>query len=89
MRKTYHLKKRFWNSIGYLTLALIMTGQITAGYFCLLAQVIYLVANILSLIRGFVLKLPTADNVKNIFFTATTVGLILIKLFQSVGYSVI
>ena len=81
MIKAILSKEKLWNSVGYLTLALIIIGQIAAGYIYLLAQFIYLVGNILSLIRGFVIKLPTADNIKNIFFTAVTIGLILIKLF--------
>lgn len=71
----------FWEIIGYLTLALCIFGQIAVGYLYITAQIAYLLANGLGVVRDFALKLPTANKVRDIVFTAITVALIVIKLF--------
>jgi hypothetical protein len=70
--------KVLWEVVGYVGLAMCIFGQITVGYWYLLAQCVYLVANIASVIRSFALELPSANKVKDIFFTAITLGLIVI-----------
>lgn len=69
---------KFWEIVGYTTLALCVFGQIAVGYLYLIAQTAYLVANVASVIRDFALKLPRANIVKDIVFTAITVALIVI-----------
>ena len=69
----------FWEIVGYVTLALCVFGQITVGYFYLVAQVAYLIANIASVVRDFALKLPNANKVRDIVFTGITVALIIIR----------
>lgn len=71
----------FWEIIGYITLALCIIGQITVGYLYLTAQACYLIANLLGVVRDFALKLPTANKVRDIVFTAITIALIIIKIF--------
>jgi len=71
----------FWEIIGYMTLALCIFGQITVGYFYIIAQVAYLIANTLSVIRDFALDLPRANKVRDIVFTAITLALIALKIF--------
>ena len=70
--------KVLWEVVGYVGLAMCIFGQITVGYWYLLAQCVYLVANVTSVIRSFALELPSANKVKDIFFTAITLGLIVI-----------
>ena len=70
----------FWEIIGYISLALCIFGQITVGYLYIPAQCVYLVANCLSLTRSISIKLPKANIVKDVVFTAITFGLIVIYL---------
>lgn len=70
-----------WETIGYISLGLCIIGQITVGYYYLFAQTVYLVANTASLVRSVCIKLPRANVVKDITFTAITLGLIIINLF--------
>lgn len=72
--------KTFWECIGYITLALCVFGQITVGYWYMIAQSAYLISNIAAVIRDFALNLPTANKVRDIVFTAITVALIIIRI---------
>lgn len=67
-----------WEFIGYFTLALCIFGQIAVGYIYLVAQFAYLVANALGVVRDFALDLPRANKVRDIVFTAITIGLMVI-----------
>ena len=71
-----------WEIIGYITLALCVVGQIAVGYIYIPAQLAYLAANALSVVRDFALCLPRSNKVKDICFTAITVGLIIIYLVR-------
>lgn len=74
------MKKIFWEVICYIGLALCIIGQITVGKYYVLAQSLYLIANLSAVIRDFSIKLPTANKVKDIFFTAITIALLLLRL---------
>jgi len=76
--------KILWEIVGYVTLALCIFGQIAVGYIYLVAQFAYLVANIASVVRDFKLDLPNANKVRDVVFSAITVGLIVIKIVQTV-----
>ena len=80
MKKLWN-NNNFWEAIGYITLALCIFGQIAVGYVYMIAQVGYLIANALSVVRDFALNLPRANKVRDIAFTAITIGLIIIKIF--------
>lgn len=69
-----------WELLGYVGLVLCVVGQITVGYWYLVAQCVYLVANVTSIIRDFALSLPNANKVKDVVFTGITIGLIVIYL---------
>lgn len=71
----------FWEVIGYITLALCIFGQVAIGWLYLLAQCAYLIANVASVIRDFALDLPKANKVRDIVFTAITLGLIFVRIF--------
>lgn len=74
-------KIRFWEQLQLLTLALTIVGQCVIGGFFFLGQGIWLIANIISLIRDFKLNRPYADKVKNATMTAITIGIIASYLF--------
>ena len=80
MLKKLWENKIFWECIGYITLALCVFGQIAVGYWYMVAQLAYLISNIAAVVRDFGLKLPPANNVRDIVFTAITIALIVIKL---------
>ena len=80
MLKKLWENKIFWECIGYITLALCVFGQIAVGYWYMVAQFAYLISNIAAVVRDFALKLPPANKVRDIVFTAITVALIVIKL---------
>ena len=72
---------KFWEVIGYLGLALCLFGQITIGWFYLVAQFAYLIANVTGVVRDIALKLPKSNTVRDITFTAITIALIVIRIF--------
>lgn len=73
--------KIIWEVFGYITLVLCVIGQITVGWIYMFAQCVYLLANIISVVRDIALKLPTANLVKDIAFTGITLALIIVKIF--------
>lgn len=78
MLKKLWKNNKFWEIVGYTTLALCVFGQIAVGYLYIVAQIAYLIANVASVIRDFALKLPRANIVKDIVFTAITTALLII-----------
>lgn len=73
--------KKFGNEImGYVGIALLLVGNVTVGKYYLFAQVLYLIANGMNTYRSFSLGQSSADKVRNILFTAVTIGLIIINL---------
>lgn len=74
-------KALFWEIIGYITLLLCVVGQITVGWYFILAQSLYLLANVVGVVRDIALKLPRANLVKDVVFAGITIALIIIKIF--------
>ena len=72
----------FWETICYIGIALCLLGQVLVGKIYLVAQCIYLVANISSIVRDYAIKMPTANKVKDILFTAVTIGLIVMRIMS-------
>ena len=70
-----------WECIGYITLLLCVIGQVTVGWYFILAQSLYLLANILGVIRDIALKLPRANLVRDVVFAGITIALIIIRIF--------
>lgn len=73
-------KDIFWEIVGYISLFGCVIGQVIVGYWYLFAQSIYLFCNLCMTIRCFAIHQQRADKVKNITFTAITLGLIIIRL---------
>lgn len=78
-------KETIWEIVGYIGLALCVFGQIAIGWVYLVAQCAYLLANISGVARDFALKLPNANKVKDIVFTAITLALIVIRIVSMIG----
>ena len=69
---------------NYLVLTLLIVGQSTVGSNFFVGQFVYLSANILAVIRCFVLRRPTADKFKDCCMLGITTGLILIKVLGGI-----
>lgn len=80
-REVFKMKEKFWENIGYFGLGLCLFGNITVGYFYLVAQFVYLLANGINLIRNFALNRPMADKVRDLAFFVITIALIILKIF--------
>ena len=69
---------RFVENLQLLGLALTIIGQVLVRFdLALVAQLIWLAANIIALGRDFYLYRPAADKIKNAALTALTAGLVL------------
>ena len=68
--------RRMWENLQYAGLALTIAGQVVIGPMWLLGQGLWLIANVIAVVRDFCLSRPNADKVKDIGLTALTVGLI-------------
>ena len=73
------MKKKFWEIIGYISLAGLIIGQITIGFSFWIGQIAYLISNIIITIRCFAIKQNTSDKVKNIALTAICIGIMIVK----------
>lgn len=74
-------KENFWDNTGYVVLVLLLIGQITVGWLFMIGQSAYLIGNLINVVRDFKLNRPKADKIKNICFTAITIGLIILYVF--------
>ena len=74
------MSNKFWEFWNYVALVGLVIGQVTIGFFFYVGQVTYLITNIIILVRGFAVKLPKSDNIKNICMTALCLGVLIIKL---------
>ena len=71
-----HIK--FVENLQLLGLALTIVGQVLVRFdLALVAQLIWLAANIIALGRDFYLYRPAADKIKNAALTALTTGLVI------------
>ena len=76
-RKVRHHVK-FVENLQLLGLALTIIGQVLVRFdLALVAQIIWLTANVIALGRDFYLYRPAADKIKNAALTALTAGLII------------
>ena len=69
---------------NYLVLSLLIVAQCTVGSSFYVGQFLYLSANVLSVVRCFVLKRPVADKVKDFAMLGITTGLLLIKFLGGI-----
>ena len=75
-KKRHHVK--FVENLQLLGLTLTIIGQVLVRFdLALVAQLIWLAANIIALGRDFYLYRPAADKIKNAALTALTLGLVI------------
>lgn len=74
------LSRAIWENIQFFVLALTIAGQMFVGVAFFIGQGLWAVANIISIIRDFVLHRPVADIVKDSVMTAITIALITLRL---------
>lgn len=83
-RKGYQIEKfhkeQQWENIALLCFALTVLGQGLVGGFYLMAQFIWLTANVISLIRNVVLKRPKADKMRDAGLIGLTIALIVLRV---------
>lgn len=72
--------RKVWENLQYLNLALTIGGQALMGGFYLLAQSVWLIANIIAVARDFALKRPAADIVKDSAMLGLTAALVLLRV---------
>jgi len=72
--------EKFFEVINYFVLILLIVGQCVVGANFLIGQFIYFAANVISVVRCFVLRRPVADKIKDCSCLGITTGLIGIKL---------
>lgn len=70
--------QKLFENLYFIVIALLVLAQCVVGPNYLFGQGLYLTANIISLIRCYVLDRPAADKVKDYACTALTTGLIFI-----------
>lgn len=69
-------RRRVWENLQYVSLALTIAGQVVIGPMWILGQTLWLIANVIAVARDFCLSRPMADKVKDVGLTALTLGLI-------------
>lgn len=74
------MKEKIFTNLQYFILMGLIIAQCVIGKWYLVGQSIYLICNITSVIRCYVLKRPIADKVKDYACTAITFGLILLAI---------
>jgi len=67
-----------WENLQYLVLALVMLGQGITAVNLIFGQALFLVANLISLVRNLVLHRPHADIVKDVACTVLTIIVIVL-----------
>jgi len=84
-KKNKSTKQLVWENLQLAVLAGTIAGQVTIGASFMLGQIIWLVCNIVALIRDFILHRPAADKIKNAALTGITAGLITAYLLGFYG----
>ena len=74
-------QNRGWENAAILCFALTVVGQGLVGGLYLVAQGVWLTANIISLIRNIILDRPKADKLRDAGLIGLTIALIILRLF--------
>lgn len=72
-----------FTNLQYLVLIGLLVAQSVVGANFYIGQFIYLTANIIAVVRNFVLRRPLPDKVKDCSCLGVTIGLILFNFFLS------
>lgn len=77
------MKIKFFENLQYLTLALLIVGQCTVSSSFWIGQGAYLGANIISVLRCFVLERPLSDKTKDVICLGITFSLMILKFIKA------
>ena len=72
--------RKIWENMQYFNLALTIAGQLLVAELYLIAQGIWTFANVIALVRDFVLKRPAADIVRDTGMLALSVSLVTLRI---------
>lgn len=73
-------KEQKWENVALLCFALTVLGQGFCGSLYLVAQGIWLIANVISLIRNIVLQRPKADKMRDSGLIGLCISLIVLRV---------
>lgn len=73
-------KELIWENLQVLVLALTIAGQALVGGLYLVAQCIWLIANVIAFSRNFILQRPLADKIKDGAMVGLTSALIILRV---------
>lgn len=73
--------EKVWEGVAYICLALTIAGQVFTTMNVLIAQVVWLVSNVLFVARDFALRRPISDKVKDVAMLGLTIGIVVVLLF--------
>ena len=79
------MKNKIFENLQFVVLVGLIIGQCTVGSNFYFGQGIYLVCNVISTTRNFVLNRALADKVKDLCCLGITAGLILFNLLKFGG----
>lgn len=74
-------KEQRWENVALLCFGLTVLGQGFCGSLYLVAQGVWLIANVISLIRNIVLQRPKADKMRDSGLVGLCISLICLRLF--------
>ena len=77
--------KKFFENLNYFVLMLLIIGQCTVGANWIVGQLVYLLANIISVSRCWMLKRPVADKIKDGCMLGITVGLVAMTMLEEIN----
>ena len=72
--------RKVWENMQYFNLALTIAGQLLVAELYLVAQGVWTLANVIALVRDFVLKRPAADIVRDTGMLALSVSLVTLRI---------
>lgn len=75
------MKNKIFENLQYITLISLIVGQSIVGQNFYAGQIIYLIANLIAVIRNFVLGRPIPDKIKDCACLGVTISLILLEYF--------
>lgn len=73
--------EKVWEGVAYVCLALTVAGQVFTTMNVLIAQIVWLISNILFVARDFALKRPVSDKVKDVAMLGLTIGIVIVLIF--------
>lgn len=73
--------EKVWECVAYICLALTIAGQVFTTMNVLIAQIVWLISNVLFVARDFALHRPISDKVKDVAMLGLTIGIVIVLIF--------